>query len=504
MPISSTHPDYDAHINQWQRCRDCVDGEDAVKARGTKYLPRLSDQDNDEYGAYLLRAYWFGAAARTVQGLAGTVMRKEPITEAPTVLDDVLADVTQTGISFEAFCKTALEEVLKTGRYGVLVDMPDAQTVDQRPYWVGYEAEQIINWQTEMIGGIPTLIMVVLCEAVVEEDPDDEYILNTIEQYRELYLEEATDVSPAIYRQQLWRKQKNITNGQKEWLPYGSEITPVFRQSPLTYLPFCFLNPSTITPSIAKPPILDLASANISHFRSSADLEHGRHFCGLPTPWVAGFPVVTKLKIGSSVAWVSDDPNAKVGMLEFTGQGLGALERAIDSKSKDMAILGARLLEGQKATVEAANTLITRLSGEQSIMQSVANTLSVGFSKLLEWSALWLGVGETEAKKATAKLNTELIDTKISFTDLTELVKNWQAGAMSYETMYYNMERGGMTRPGIEFDEEQAQIEIEKPAVIPQNIDPLTGLPDPTMNPDGTPMDGMPAKKPNPFGNAGA
>ena len=503
MPIDSTHPDYDAHLHQWRRCRDCVDGSDAIKSRGEVYLPRLSDQNGDEYSAYTMRAYWFGAAARTVQGLAGTVMRKEPITEAPAVLDDVLADATQTGISFEAFCKTALEEVLKTGRYGVLVDMPDAQTIDQRPYWVGYEAEQIVNWQTEMQGGIPTLIMVVLLESVVEEDPDDPYKLTQLEQYRELWLEHSTAVSPARYHQQLWRKQKNVERGKEEWVRFGPEITPVFRMTPLDYVPFCFMNPTTITPAIAKPPILDLADANLSHYRNSADLEHGRHFCGLPTPWIAGFPVETKLKIGSSVAWVATDHQARVGMLEFTGQGLKALELALENKSKDMAVLGARLLEGLRPTVEAANTLLTRLSGEQSIMQSIANTLSVGFSKILELSALWLGVAPDAAKAAKAKLNTELIDTKISFTDLTELVKNWQAGAMSYETMYYNMERGGMTRPGIEFDEEQSQIEIEKPAIVPQNIDPLTGLPDPTMNPDGTPVT-IPVKKPNPFMKPGA
>jgi len=41
--------------------------------------------------------------------------------------------------------------------------------------------------------------------------------------------------------------------------------------------------------------------------------------------------------------------DAKVGYLEFSGQGLGALEKALDHKEKLMAILGSRLLEGQPA-----------------------------------------------------------------------------------------------------------------------------------------------------------
>jgi hypothetical protein len=485
MPIDTRHPAYNEHVSRWQRCRDITEGADAVKARGVTYLPRLSEQTDEEYDAYKMRAYWFGGGARTIQGLTGAVMRKDPTTETPAILDEFLKNVTQTGLPFPAFVKTTLEEVLKTGRYGVLVEMPGEQTSTPTPYWCGYHAEQIVNWQTEYIQGIPQLIMVVLCEAVVEEDPTDPYVLKTIEQYRELWLEPLQG-GTYQYKQQLWRRMEGGEAKAQEWVRYGDEIIPMFRQSPLPYIPFCFMSPTTITPAIDKPPILDLADANLSHYRSSADLEHGRHFCGLPTPWVAGFPEKMKLPIGSSVAWVSSDPNANAGMLEFTGQGLGALESALKDKKQDMAILGARLLEPQQPSTEAADTLQTRLAGEQSVLQSVANTLSMGFSQLLNWTAYWLGAGEA-SKKATAKINTDLLDIKMTFTELTELVKSWQSGALSYETMYYNMERGGITRPGIKWEKEKAQIEIEQPVTVPQNIDPLTGLPREDMNPDGTP-----------------
>src|ERR1039457_7285889 len=41
MPANSTHPDYDASLPAWLRARDVIAGEDAVKAGGIKYLPRL-------------------------------------------------------------------------------------------------------------------------------------------------------------------------------------------------------------------------------------------------------------------------------------------------------------------------------------------------------------------------------------------------------------------------------------------------------------------------------
>ena len=50
MTANSTHPEYDASLPAWQRARDVLAGEDAVKAAGEKYLPRLDSQSDEEYG----------------------------------------------------------------------------------------------------------------------------------------------------------------------------------------------------------------------------------------------------------------------------------------------------------------------------------------------------------------------------------------------------------------------------------------------------------------------
>src|ERR1051326_8247295 len=47
MPVNSTHPDYDATLPDWLRARDVLAGEDAVKAGGEKYLPRLDSQTDE-------------------------------------------------------------------------------------------------------------------------------------------------------------------------------------------------------------------------------------------------------------------------------------------------------------------------------------------------------------------------------------------------------------------------------------------------------------------------
>jgi hypothetical protein len=50
MAVNATHPDYDAAALEWSRARDVLAGEDAVKAGGEKYLPRLDSQTDEEFG----------------------------------------------------------------------------------------------------------------------------------------------------------------------------------------------------------------------------------------------------------------------------------------------------------------------------------------------------------------------------------------------------------------------------------------------------------------------
>ena len=73
MPVNSTHLEYDAALPAWLRARDVIAGEDAVKTAGTRYLPRLDSQSEDEYAAYKARASLFNATARTSGSFLGFI-----------------------------------------------------------------------------------------------------------------------------------------------------------------------------------------------------------------------------------------------------------------------------------------------------------------------------------------------------------------------------------------------------------------------------------------------
>ena len=469
MPVTTTHPDYDTHHCDWEQCRTAANGSRAIKDAGEKFLPKLTEQDQAEYDAYKMRALWYGATARTIQGLGGSIFRKAMQLDVPTAIEEHAKDITMTGVTLETFCKKAVNEVLTVGRYGILVDMPkevDGIAPEQsRPYWVGYTAEQITNWHTSRVGSETVLTQVVLFENHLEADPTDQFVVKSVPQYRVLRLVNKE------YMVEIWRKKKVADGDSEEWSIHET-ISPTFRRKPLEYIPFCFIGPTDVEPSPEKPPLLDLVDVNLSHYRSSADLEHGRHFTALPTAWVAGFPTEdgkTKLRIGSDTAWVSDRPEAHCGMLEFTGQGLGALEKALEHKEALMAILGARMLEPQKKSVESADTHNTRQAGETSALQGLAGSVEIAFTRCLTWHAMWMGQADPTV---TLELNKVFTENRMQPAELAELVKTWQAGGMSDETLYWNMQRGELTRPGVDFEEEKELIDAQAPARLALTDDP--------------------------------
>src|SRR3954469_8759074 len=83
MPVNSLHPDYEQMLPAWTRARDVLAGEDAIKAAGEKYLPRLTEQSDSEYLAYKARAAFFNATSRTADGYVGLIFRRAPFIKLP-------------------------------------------------------------------------------------------------------------------------------------------------------------------------------------------------------------------------------------------------------------------------------------------------------------------------------------------------------------------------------------------------------------------------------------
>jgi hypothetical protein len=202
----------------------------------------------------------------------------------------------------------------------------------------------------------------------------DEFESQSVTRYRVLDLD-------VVYRQRVFEEDKHGNIQQ-----IGDDILPLANGKTMTFIPFEFVGVRDNSPCVDKPPLLDLVDVNLSHYCTSADLEHGRHFTGLPTPVVCGVQLEAgqSLSIGSAKAWVFPDPQAKATFLEFTGQGLGELREAMREKESMMATLGARMLAPESKGIESAQTASIHRAGENSVLASISQSISISLTHILE------------------------------------------------------------------------------------------------------------------------
>lgn len=452
MPVNTLHSEYKEKKPLWHKCKHAVKGQYEIHKHGELYLPKLSGQNDSEYRAYVKRALYYNATGRTVDGLTGMLFLTSPVIESPAGMQAIIDDITMTGLSLHQFAEMVADDIVTVGRCGVLVDYPpvaingtiaDAQQLGARPYATKYDADCIINWKTTRINNAQMLSLVVLKETAHKQI--DEFESGCVPSYRVL------DLIKGVYRQRVYEEDKF-----GNCIQIGGDIIPLMNNTTMSFIPFEFIGVRDNSPDIDKPPLLDLIDVNLSHYCTSADLEHGRHFTGMPTPVVAGVQLQQgeTLSIGSSKAWVFPDPQASASFLEFTGQGLGELREAMREKESMMATLGARMLAPEQKGVESAQTASIHRAGENSVLASISQSISISLTHVLEWLHDWSNV----AGDVKIELNRDFMPASMTAHDLAELVKAWQAGALSFDTLFSNLQAGDIIAPDRSVDDEKELI----------------------------------------------
>ena len=476
MPANSTHHDYDASLPTWLRARDVIAGEDAVKAGGTKYLPRLDSQSDNEYLGYKSRACFFNATSRTCDGFLGLLFRRDPEVKLPDrhagvggALRVFTDDVDLMGTSLFTFCKGVTGEVLALGRCGTLIDWEGGS--ESRAYVVRYQAEDILNWQTQRINGRNVVTLIALREVLADgHQTDDPFVVKQIETVRVLKLESQADGSTR-YVVEIWQQETKTKTGRRgsnalpgkksEWTLTETRV-PLRLGKPLPLIPFVFHGPRNALPDVDKMPLADIICVNLDHYRLDADYKHGLHFTALPTAWVSGFDKTSELRIGSSTAWVAEAPGAVAGFLEFKGHGLSTFENAQNRDERLMAVLGSRMLEDTKRVGETADAIELRQAGENSILMTLALSVSDSISQVLRWVYWW---NSTEAYPedisealVLLQINTDFTAKGLTPLELTAIVSAWQAGAISQATMFDLFRKGEVLPTGRTDTEEKTLI----------------------------------------------
>lgn len=484
-----THAQFDATLPLWQKVRDVM-SEEAVKDRGDVYLPRLASMSvgtpeaNSDYNNYRLRANVFMAAPRTLEGLKGSVLRKDPTIDGVPDIDlPALRD--QVGQAFEPLLQIGqqvLHDLVSVGRVGLLVD--SGLEPESLPYIATVPPERIAYWSSTTVGGreVPTLYVLLeswtkakdgdMTGAEAEEKPQWRFLrLGDPSQFPHLSdkLGLFSGAPLPVYWQEVWREPetKGPTAGSME---LADVIVP--RKAGGRFwseIPFDIANASCgIGLAVENPPMLGLANVVLAHYRNSADLEWGRHMCAIPQPWASGFHTKEgeELIVGSGRAWVTDVPGGSVNYLEFSGAGLGNIQQGMADKEQQMAVLGARMLEQPKAGTEAMGTVKLRQAGERSVLGTIAGSAGTAMTRAIQRWLSWRSPAfETDEAQAAVSFcySSDFDAMPLDPAEQQALMAQLQAGLISWDTYAWNMQRGEVLPPGVTVDQERELIQAGAP-----------------------------------------
>lgn len=427
-----THSDYQYYRPEWDMIRDAIAGERRVKERGPEYLPTLDVEYGGSYEAYKARAVFVNMVGRTVLGMVGTVFRRPLKTDKITKEDQ--KSVTIDGISLNLFAKKLMLEVCAVGRVGVLVDVQEGSDA---PYLAEYVAENILSWRTSIINGREVLSYVLLRE-ITDETPVLDGTLYDSQagmvtgglraRYRVLILDNG------VYKQRVYSWATNDVNPTFAGKDY-KEIIPTRGGKPFDFIPMTIIGPLSPTPGVQKSPVYDITTLNMAHYRTSAQLEHGRFFTALPVYYVPVAPGQENQDyiVGPNTVWeVNGD--AKPGILEYYGTGLKSLTDSLVEKEEHIAQLGGRIMGIRPAaTAESDNIFRMKQANEMSILLNVTESMSEALTTLMTWYLEW---ARKPTKGVRVKLNQDFKALQVAARELRALALLYQEGILPIEPVF--------------------------------------------------------------------
>lgn len=428
MPVNTLHPSYEKMSKKVKRVRDFARGDDAVKEAGETYVERLAGQSDKAYAAYLSRGGVVPAITPTAKAIGGAIMRKSPVFNPSDVR--VSQSIDGMGQTVNDFVECIIYELLIAGGSGYLVEYSEDE---KHNVFRQYTRENIINEGPGFI---------VLRQFYQEQDPKDKFEVKTKAEYLELTYDENGN-----YIQNLWREVKG------KYVVVDT-FTPTKSGDPLDKIPFVFSYAGD-TFWDSDPMLLNMTNVNWLQYMKSVDRGHGLHFTAIPTLCLFGDDGREEpLRVGADTFNHITDSDARIELVEFTGAGLAAYDKAIQDDIATMAAIGARMLLGSDSGVRAAETARIEASSETATLSGIANIVDMVMRDLLNHAEEWTGL-----RHDGFAVNRDFLDVKIDPSMLSELLKALMAGAISQATFLHNLKKGEIIPDDVTAEQEAGRIE---------------------------------------------
>ena len=464
FPVMTQCAEYLNQKERWSVCRETIEGEDKVKEQGEKYLPMASGKDCEgrtkRYEAFKMRTPYVNFV-----GGAHGIMHAMIFRRTPTVVttDDFffffcLDNVDGKGKSLYQFVSDSMFDLLKTGYGAWLLDVPqgyegmsklEAEKKGIRPYLTYYPAEAIINRAYDNSMGVRRLSLVVLQELGTRVK--NEFEIEQYTRYRVLSFDKEGYYVQRIYTP-VFSKQEYEKNKIVDFEIQEIKVTvPINgKEQRLDYLPIVIL-PSDRP---EKPPLYDLAMLNVHHYQLSADYTNGVHMTTVPTGYITGYTPKDdeeddEITLGGDVFLTEENPEAKFGVLSFSGEGLEHCEKAIDKTESQIAGIFMKNIAPDKKTSETAEAAYVHRSGENARLATFARNASEDLSQIMTWYMQWNGYDGSFEAHLNYDYETMALDPNI----INSIANISGQGKFPLYCVFYILQQQELIDPDMQYDD---------------------------------------------------
>lgn len=385
---TTQHPDYIVRLPEWERVRDCMKGEQAIKNAAEKYLPRpagMSGEYAEAYNDYIERAHFPLVTAYALQGVLGIIITKLPEFNFPKELEYLIDNATRDGRDLRQLFLDVIIEIMQTGRVPLVVDLDDSNP--DRFTIVQYKAEDLINWKSGTLNDERTIQVAVIRQKRYK-NPDNIFSHETEDYYRVMRL--------------VGDKYTVVTYDSSSKEVEDETVVPEFFGNNLDKLPIVIAGSISNAPEVQPIPLIPVANCAIQIYRKQADLANSEFLSCNPTLCISGAEVDSAGDVknvpnvvGSSVLFALPDSQARVYYTTTDTAALNHVAKHIDTLYEEAIRHGVAILDARKG-VEAAEALRIRQATQSASVYSIYLSALSAIRSCLEMMCEWGGYDVNE------------------------------------------------------------------------------------------------------------
>lgn len=469
--VATTSSTYDRMSGRWSMINALMGGTEAMRAAGEEFLPKFAAEEDKNYDNRLKRSTLTPYFERTVAFLTGKPFSKPIVLgeDMATPIKDLTEDIDLQGNNLDTFAWKVFACGLSKGFTHILVEYPtlpkpeegqpvnptlaDEKARNPRPYWCHISPDDLIAAYSIMENGIEKLVHIRYKYCEIErvgfEEVKHEYVM--------------------VREPGRWEKW--MLNKDNKWVKQ-EEGTTTLQEIPLVTfyaakegLMFC------------KPPMLDLAYLNVTHWQSASDQRNILTVSRFPILFMSGIDSeqAQKVVVGPNRLLTVPDANGRAMYVEHGGAAITSGEKDMAQLAEDMQMFGLEMLMPQSGTETA-----TARALDAAEMQSPLQLMTLSFKDALEaafvLTAKWMDVDEAQA--GSVAMNTEFGISGRVASDLDSLLRARANGDISRETLLEEMKRRGVLSADFDVEEEMDRIADEPSNITFPPFNPPGGGPD--------------------------